>query len=202
MPEGEQVETTEEIEQAEGAAETTEETVVEEDPTAGLKKALAAERKARKDAERKAREFEASLQDRDKEPAEQAIEQAKREALEQAQSAYNQRLVSAELKAELKGKVRNVALALKVIDASEIEVSSDGDVDTQSVTDAIDALLEQYPELAPDEGKFKGGADQGARGKDSRPKQLTRTDIQNMTPQQIEKARQEGRLNSLLGVQS
>lgn len=198
MPEP--VETTEEeAVETEAETEATEE-VVEEDPTDGLKKALAAERKARKDAERKAREATAALADRDKEPAEQAIEQAKREAVEQAQSSFNQRLIRAELKAALTGKVRNPALALKVIDTSEIEVTGDGDVDAQSVTDAIAALLEEYPDLAPDAGKFQGSADQGSQGKTSRPSQLTATDIKNMPPQQIEKARKDGRLNDLLGI--
>lgn len=121
--------------------------VVDEDPSAGLKKALAAERRARREAERKARELEAARADADKEPAEQAIEQAKREAREEAQRGFNQRIVTAELKAALAGKVNNAALALRVIDTSVIDVDDNGEVDAQSVTDAIDALLAEYPEL-------------------------------------------------------
>lgn len=195
----ETVETTvDEVEEQE-ETETVEE-AVEEDPAAGLKKALAAERKARKEAERAARDAAAALADRDKEPAEQALEKAKREALEEAQDGFNQRLIRAELKAALVGKVRNPALALKVIDTSVIDVTSDGDVDAQSVTDAIDALLDEYPDLAPDPGKFHAGVDQGARGKSPAPSQLTESDIKNMTAQQIDQARKDGRLNRLLGV--
>lgn len=127
--------------------ETTDE-VVDEDPSAGLKKALAAERKARREAERKARDLEAARADADKEPAEQALEQARREAREEAQKGFNQRIVTAELRAALAGKVNNAALALKVIDTSVIDVDDSGEVDAQSVTDAIDALLAEYPELA------------------------------------------------------
>ncbi|MDR7189774.1 F0F1-type ATP synthase membrane subunit b/b' [Microbacterium sp. BE35] len=122
--------------------------VVDEDPSAGLKTALAKERKARREAEARERKAAAALADRDKEPAEQAIEQAKREAREEAQRGFNQRIVTAELKAALSGKVNNAALALKVIDTSVIDVDDNGEVDAQSVTDAIDALLAEYPELA------------------------------------------------------
>lgn len=196
----EAVETTEE-EVAQVDDETPDEEVVE-DPAAGLKKALASERKARRDAERQAREAAAALADRDKEPGEQAIEQAKREALEEARKGFNERLVRAELKAALAGKVRNASLALKVIDASEIDVSDDGEVDSQSVTDAIDALLKEYPDLAPDDNKFRGGADQGAGNKVARPSQLSAADVKNMSPQEIDKARHDGRLNDLLGIKS
>jgi len=194
--------TEEEFDEPEAEEQAPDEEQAQEDPNEGLKKALAAERKARREAERKAREAAAALADRDKEPEEQALEKARREALEQAQSAYNQRLIRAELKAELAGKVRNPALALKVIDTSDIEVSADGEVDSQSVRDAIQALLDEYPDLAPDGNKFQGGADQGSRGKVARPSQLTRTDIQNMSASEIEAARKAGRLNDLLGIKN
>lgn len=200
MPETEDVETTaEEIEETVEVDETTDE-VVDEDPTAGLKKALAAERKARREAERKEREATTRLADRDKEPAEQAIEQAKREAREEAQTAFNQRLVNAELKAALAGRVNNPALALKVIDSSEIDVDANGEVDAQSVTDAIEAALTQYPELKPtDLKKFTGTADQGTKGKAVRPVQLTRDDLKSLSPEQIADAEAKGQLDTLLG---
>jgi hypothetical protein len=200
MSDTETVETTdEETVESEEAAETTEE-VVEEDPTAGLKKALAAERKARRDAERKASALEAARADADKEPAEQALEQARREAREEAQTAFNQRLVQAELKAALAGKVSNPALALRVIDASVIDVDTNGEVDAQSVTDAIESALAQYPELKPvDQKKFTGSADQGTKGKATRPQQLTREELKSLTPEQIVEAEAAGRLDGLLG---
>lgn len=197
MPEDEEVETTESDEASETEEQDTDTEEVEDDPAAGLKKALAAERKARRDAERKAHAAETALADRDKEPAEQALEAAKREALTQAQETFNKRLVQAELKAALAGKVRNTALALKVIDTSAIEVDANGDIDDTSVTDAIDALLDEYPELAPDAQKF-GSADQGAKGRDAKPKQITRSELANMTAEQIVKAQAEGRLTNLL----
>lgn len=174
--------------------------VVDEDPSAGLKKALAAERKARREAEKKASALEAARALADKEPAEQAIEQARREAREEAQTAFNQRLVQAELKAALAGKVSDTALALKVIDTSVIDVGDDGEVDSQSVTDAIEAALKDYPVLKPaDLRKFSGTADQGTKGKATRPQQLTREELKSLTPEQVVAAEAAGQLDTLMG---
>jgi hypothetical protein len=208
MSESESVETTDTEQNAvdESDATTTSDTSGEEegteteDPTAGLKKALAAERKAHREAARKLSALEAARADADKEPAEQALEQARREAREEAQTAFNQRLVQAELKAALAGKVNNPALALKVIDQSEIDVDANGEVDAQSVTDAIESALSQYPELKPvDSKKFGGTADQGTKGKATRPQQLTREDIKSLTPEQVVAAEAAGQLDNLLG---
>ena len=206
MSESESVETTDTDENAVDESTTTSDTSGEEevteteDPTAGLKKALAAERKARRDAEKKASALEAARADADKEPAEQALEQARREAREEAQTAFNQRLVQAELKAALAGKVSDTSLALKVIDTSVIDVGDDGEVDPQSVTDAIEAALNDYPVLKPaTEKKFGGTADQGTKGKATRPQQLTREDIKSLTPEQVVAAEAAGQLDALLG---
>ena len=199
MTDAETVETTdEEIVETDTDAEATDD-VVEEDPTAGLKKALAAERKARRDAEKKASALEAARADADKEPAEQALEQARREAREEAQNAFNQRLVQAELKAALAGKVSNTALALRVIDTSVIDVDTNGEVDAQSVTDAIEAALTEYPELKPmTEKKFTGTADQGSKGKVGRPHQLSREELAALSPEARIKAHESGQLDDLL----
>lgn len=199
MPETEAVETTETEEVEASEVDETTDAVVDEDPTAGLKKALAAERKARRDAEKKASALEAARADADKEPAEQALEQARREAREEAQTAFNQRLVQAELKAALAGKVSNLALALKVIDTSVIDVDSNGDVDAESVTDAISTALSQYPELKPaDVKKFTGTADQGSKGKGVRPHQLSREELSALSPEQRIQAHEAGQLDDLL----
>lgn len=200
MTEAETVETTdEEVTETTDAAEDTTDEVVDEDPAAGLKRALAAERKARREAEKRATALEAARALADKEPAEQAIEQARREAREEAQTAFNQRLVQAELKAALAGKVNNPALALKVIDSSVIDVDANGEVDPLSVTDAIEAALKEYPELKPaDQKKFAGTADQGTKGKATRPQQLTREELKSLTPEQRIAAHESGQLDDLI----
>jgi hypothetical protein len=75
-----------------------------------------------------------------------------------------------------------------------------GKVDVDAVDEALKELLEKKPHLAAATAKrFQGGADGGAR-KGSQVSQLTEQDLKRMTPQQIDKARHEGRLNDLLGV--
>ena len=168
------------------------------DPDAGAKRALTAERTARKAAEKALNALKAELALKDKPAGEQAIAERIREATEQVTAKANARLVQAELKAAATGKVKNPALALKLIDTSEIDVSDDGEVDSDALNQAIADLLEQYPELAPDGAKFTGSADQGAKGRTSKPAQVTRAELASMTPAQIEEARTSGRLNDLL----
>lgn len=171
---------------------------VSEDVDSGLKKALAAERKAHREAEKRAKALEAQLADRDKPAEEQALEAARREARAEALQAANERIVRSELKAAAAGKVTNPALALKLIDTSEIDVGDDGEVDADAVSDAIDALLSEYPELAVKAGKFQGTADQGAKGREVEKKpQLTREQIKSLSPEKLLEAEQNGQLEDL-----
>jgi hypothetical protein len=78
----------------------------------------------------------------------------------------------------------------------------DGDqIDSDEITEALEDLLKKKPHLAAAtaQKRFAGSADGGAR-KGSKPEQLTRDDLKKMTPQQIVKAQDEGRLNDLMGV--
>lgn len=195
MPETEEVETTTEdqIEEVES-----DEQEPEEDPTAGLKKALAAERKAHKDAARELRTLKEERELASKAPDEQALALARREAAQEATTAANSRIVRAEIRAAAATRVKNPALAVKLIDASAIEVDDDGDVDADALNSAIDTLLTDYPELAVSAPGF-GSADQGAKRRAAAPTQLTKNDLENMTPQEINDARRAGRLDKILG---
>ena len=82
---------------------------------------------------------------------------------------------------------------------SSIEVDENGDPDIDAINDAITTFLEEYPELSV-EARSPGSADQGSQRRQATPAQLTQTDIDRMTPEQIEAARKEGRLNKLMGV--
>jgi hypothetical protein len=161
------------------------------------RKALRAEKA---DLKKRLEALEAEVANKDKPAEEQALENARREARQEAQTAFNQRLVQAELKAALAGKVNDPALALKVIETSEIDIDANGEVVPQSVTDAIEAAIAKYPVLRPvDQKKFAGTADQGAKGKASQPQQLTREQLKSLTPEQIVAAEANGQLASLLG---
>lgn len=190
--------------QAETESETTEEETVKPDPNAGAKKALDAERTARKAAVAELKALKAELALKDKPAEEQALEAARAEARQEATDKANERIVRAEVKAAATGKVKNPALALKLIDVSEIEVDDDGEVDSDAVNQAITDLLEQYPELSADGSKFAGGADQGAKAKGSTVLQWTEQDLARADAagdsDGIAKAKAEGKLDNLLGI--
>ena len=91
-----------------------------------------------------------------------------------------------------------VAILLRTHDAEDF--LDDGKVDVEAIQEALDELLEKKPHLAVQDGKrFKGNPDGGTR-KAARPGQLTRDDLKRMSPQEITKAKAEGRLNDLLGT--
>jgi DNA-binding transcriptional MerR regulator len=75
----------------------------------------------------------------------------------------------------------------------------DGDkIDVDAIQEALNDLLEKKPHLAAQGGKrFTGTGDGGTR-KEARPNQLTRDDLKRMSPQEITKAKADGRLEDLL----
>ena len=190
--EGTETDTTE----VEGTEEGSEAEEVE-DPNAGLKSALQKERAANKAHAKRIKELEREAADRDKSPDEKALDDARREAAAEAIAKANKRLVAAEFKSAAAKRVKNPAMAARLVDLSEVDVDDDGNVDPDGITAVLDALLEEYPELAP--SRFEGTADQGGVGKKSQPSQLTRDDLKNMSPQAIVAADKAGRLDRLKG---
>lgn len=88
----------------------------------------------------------------------------KAEGRKQALAEANARIVRAEIKAAAAGKLADPTDAVAFIDASEIDVDDDGNVDEDAIADAIADLLKKKPHLAVQDGKrFKGSADGGAR---------------------------------------
>ena len=77
-----------------------------------------------------------------------------------------------------------------------------GKIDTDAIDDALQDLLKRKPHLgAKPEARFQGSADGGAR-KGSKPDQLTRDALKNMSPDAIVKAKADGRLADIMGVDS
>ena len=183
-------------EETETQETTTEETV--EDPAAGLKSALQKERASNKAHLKRIKELEREAEDRDKSPDEKALDDARREAASEATARANKRLVAAEFRSAAAKRVKDPRIAVKLVDLEGIDVDDDGNVDADGITAALDALLEEYPDLAP--SRFNGTADQGGVGKASRLPQLTADDLSTMSPEQVVAARKEGRLDNLLGV--
>jgi hypothetical protein len=80
-----------------------------------------------------------------------------------------------------------------LIDRTSLELDDDG-VPT-NIASAMDSLLESRPYLVAQEPGARGNADQGARKGGS--KQLSRADLQSMSPEAIVAARKEGRLEGV-----
>jgi hypothetical protein len=92
-----------------------------------------------------------------------------------------------------------------LMNGSEIADFLDGDkIDAEAIKEALDELLEAKPYLAVQaQGpakRFQGSGDGGARKGPTGPSQLTENDIKRMSPEEIVKAQQEGRLDDLLGA--
>ncbi|MFH8797062.1 hypothetical protein [Streptomyces sp. NPDC017941] len=126
---------------------------------------------------------------------------AVKKATKAATAAANARIVRAEVRAAAASKLADPRDALKFLDLDQFEVGEDGDVDADEIADAIEELIKNKPYLAAATAKrFQGTGDGGAARKASRPKQLTQSDLKKMTPQQIVKAQDDGRLDDLLGT--
>jgi len=159
-----------------------------------------AERVKARAAETKLAELTAAAALRDKPVEEQALEAARAEARAETSKAANGRILKSELKAAAKGKLADPSDAHLYINLDDFTVSDDGEIDSDALSDAIDDLLTRKPHLgAAPLKRFEGSGDQGAN-RVTKPSQLTEADIANMSPADIEKARKEGRLNTLLGI--
>ena len=130
-----------------------------------------------------------------------SAEEIRREAEKAATQKANARIVRSEIRAAAAGKLADPKDALTFLNPDDFEVDENGEVDTEEVADAIDDLLTKKPYLAATAKRFQGTADNGAAGRNAgKPKQLTREDLDGMKPDEIVKAKAEGRLNELLGI--
>lgn len=152
------------------------------------KKALAEERQARKDAERQLKELSsqasraeeleaelAKLREDAMSDQEKALEHARKEAFEQgrneALAPVTERLFKAEVKAASAGKIVDTDLlddplvAQRILGLVDIPMTSDGDIDSAAIVEAVDKLVETKPHLAVSATRTPGSADQGARPK-------------------------------------
>ncbi len=115
------------------------------------KRALEAERKAARAAERKAKELErrlAELEAANQTESEKAIAAARAEGRTEALSTANARIVAAEIKSAASGVLANPDLAVRLIDASEFEVDEDGNPDTKAIKAEVQRLVKDEPYLA------------------------------------------------------
>lgn len=182
----------------------------------GGKKALDAERALRKEAEKAAKAAQAEL---DKLRTDQLpdTEKAIKEAADNARAAtlaeVNAKLFAAKLEALTASNpaaqelLADAEVAVRLLSLDEIPVTSDGDIDTEAISAAVASFIEAKPYLA---GATPPGETppapldlgQGARGTPPPQRQLNRSDLAGLTPEQIEQARQDGLLVDLLAGKS
>lgn len=157
--------------------------------------------KALKDAKVAAAKAQQEADLKDKPADEQEIERARAEARAEATAEANKRILRSELKALATGKLADPTDAALYVNLDDFTVSDSGDVDSDALNEAIADLIERKPHLAAQkQSRFDGAADQGAKGKDSKPSQLTKDDIDSMSPEQIVAAQADGRLDKVLGI--
>lgn len=131
------------------------------------KRAIEAERQARRQAERRIGEMEKELtriRENGMSEQEKAVEAARREARAEATKAFNTRLLQAEVRATAAGKLADPEDAIRFLDLDEFAVDDDGKTDQKAITKALDELVKAKPYLAASATRPTGDADQGARG--------------------------------------
>ena len=161
------------------------------------KKALDAMKAKWRAAEKRAKTLEDEKASAGKPDDEKKLDQARKEAASEAETKANKRIVRAEIKAAAGAKFKDSADALAYLDIEDFDVDENGDVDEDSIAEALDDLLKKKPYLAAQGGGVRFDS---ARGKPKPAGQLTREQLKTMSPEAIEKARQGGRLASLLGT--
>ena len=174
---------------------------------------LEAQKKVNQDLERKlkaslpkeeAEQLRADLAKLQGKEAEYAEQLKQREVEQAAVAKANERILKAEIRAAAAGKLADPSDALVHIDLSKFEVGADGEVDASAIEAAIKSLLESKPYLAAQGGQTVITSPTLGRDGALTEGQLTKADVERMTKAKdfagIEKARQEGRLNSVLGI--
>lgn len=164
--------------------------------------AMKAEKKAaeqaRRDAEAKLAEALAKIEGKEQEFA---AEQERRKVEAAALAKANDRIRKAEVRAAAAGVLNDPADALHYLDLDQFEVGDDGEVDAAAIKAAVENLVKTKPYLAAQGGTGAVLESPGAH-RTAVPGQLTEADLKSMTPEQIVKAKTEGRFNDLLGISS
>ena len=129
------------------------------------------------------------------EKAQKAREKAEAKAAEAIERA-NRRLVEAAIReAGVELRAVKPEHLPRLIDTESVTIGDDGQV--TGAGEAVKAFLEANPEYVGSERPKPGPVDQGARGGGA-VDQLTREDMSRMSPEEIDKAYNEGRFDSLL----
>lgn len=122
---------------------------------------------------------------------EKLVEQTKSETAQAIRAEFAAKLVDAELKSALQNRVMDAGALLSFDKAAFIE--ADGNIDSEAIQSWVEANSKTTDTPTPDLG-------QGSRGKNPSKAQIrSRDELTNMTPAEILQARNEGRLDTLMG---
>lgn len=119
---------------------------------------------------------------------EKAVAEAKAAGAGEAARTFGSRLAAAELKATAAAKGVDLSSIGDLIDASRF-VGDDGEVDTAAIGKAVEKLAKTFTGPKRSGGDFGGGNGAG---------QITREQLNSMSPTEIAKAHAEGKLNHLM----
>lgn len=156
------------------------------------------ERREAKAEARKLREQLAELQKPKEDPEKPDLDAVRKAAREEAllESLGERALDKLEVRAAKLFADPDDARAM--LAARSADFVDDGKIDTDAIDEALQDLLKRKPHLGAKPGtRFSGSSDGGAR-KGSKPEQLSREDLKRMTPAQIVKAQEDGRLSDLI----
>jgi colicin import membrane protein len=176
-----------------------------------VEKARAAAKKAKAETEKakaRARELEQE-QESEHETAKREAGEAKEEADRQRRNAERLAVTIAlrEAAADLEVPAKKVKRMLKLVDRDDLKADDDGEVD--GATEAVEAVLEEFPEFksspAPEPGDGDAPAPEPAGGNPARgkkpPKELSAADARKLAKDDPEKFHQlldEGKLKGAL----
>lgn len=168
-----------------------------------MKQQLREAQKANKETKAELDRIRREAEMRDRPAEEQALEAARAEARAEAMVAANARILRSELRAAATGKLADPSDAALFIDVSAFDVSDDGSVDSDALTDAVDALIVSKPHLAVVKPtRFEGAADQGAKRAAGKPRQVTEEEVKTAYAaknyEQIADWRKTGQLDEYL----
>ena len=122
---------------------------------------------------------------------EKLVEQTKTETAQAIRREFAVKLVDAELKAHLSGRVLEGGALLEFDKSSFIQ--DDGNIDSEAIQSWVEAHSKTTDLPTPDLG-------QGNRGTNPSKAQIrSRDELSNMSPAEILEARKEGRLDALMG---
>lgn len=122
---------------------------------------------------------------------ERLIAETKEQTALSVRREFAGKLVDAELKSQLNGRLLDAGALLSFDKSSFID--DDGNPNTEAIQSWVEAHSKTMETPAPDLG-------QGTRGNNPSKAQIrSRDELQNMSPAEILQARKEGRLDSLMG---